>query len=244
MNSKFQSTSSCLCIHEMFVSKAISEEIKTNNNWCHFLPGVKLGRHPQGEAFFGAKQIWSKWCETPRRHWVYRAASVGTFINSACCVGQSFLICTWTGLTEGIRRTCSWALKLQVVRINSIWSRTAPLQHLQAHAVCTGGIALKQKAIYLLNTPSGLFIAVVHGTHPLESQCPPGCLLRSGKSKWLFHWMRYVKPLGQIAGTNRACCFPTFSWESGGVVYHKRHISFKKGSSCCWGRLSHRRLYM
>lgn len=129
---------------------------------------------------------------------------------------------------SGIRKQSSWALKLQLVRINNVQSRTAPRQPLQARTVYTGGTALKQKAIYLLNTPSGLFIAVVHGTHPLESQCPPGCLLRSGKSKWLFHWMRHVKPLGQIAGTNRACCFPTFCWEALGILYHRRHISFQK----------------
>lgn len=90
-------------------------------------------------------------------------------------------------------------------------------------------LALKQKAIYLLNTPSGLFIAVVHAARPPESQCPPSCLLHSGKSKWLFHWMRYVKPLGQIAGASRACCFATFCWESVGVVYHKRHIGSQGG---------------
>lgn len=61
---------------------------------------------------------------------------------------------------------------MQVVTINSVRSRTAPQQTLQAHTVDAGGMALKQKAIYLLNTPSGLFIAV-DGTHPLESQCPP-----------------------------------------------------------------------
>lgn len=130
---------------------------------------------------------------------------------------------------NGIRKQSGWALKLQVVRINSVQSRTAPRQPLQAHTLYTGGTALKQKAIYLLNTPSGLFIAVVHGTHSLESQCLPSCLFRSGKSKWLFHWMRYVKPLGQIAGTNRACWFPTFCWEAVGVLYHKRHISFEGG---------------
>lgn len=77
-----------------------------------------------------------------------------------------------------------------------------------------------KKPFYLLNTPSGLFITVVHGTHLLESPCPPSCLLRSGKSKWLFCWMRNVKALGQIAGTNRACCFTTICWEAVGVVYH------------------------
>lgn len=48
--------------------------------------------------------------------------------------------------------------------MNSAQSRTASRQPFQAHTVYTGGIALKQKAIYLLNTPSGLFIAVVQGT--------------------------------------------------------------------------------
>ena len=99
------------------------------------------------------------------------------------------------------------------MRINSVQSTTtAPPDPHGLHK----GTALKQKAIYLLNTPSGLFIAVVHGTYLLESQCPLSCLRCSGKSKWLFHWVRYVKPLGQIAGTNRACCFPTFMLRSCG----------------------------
>lgn len=161
---------------------------------------------------------------------MFRTVSVETFINSVHCVGRShFLSMYLNRLMKGISKRNSWALKLRAVRINSVQSRTTPWQSLQAYKVYTAGTALKQKAIYLLNTPSGLFIAVVHGTHPPESQCPPSCLHHSGKSKWLFHWMRYVKPLGQIAGTNRACCFPTVCGEAVGVVYHKRHVCFKKG---------------
>lgn len=62
------------------------------------------------------------------------------------------------------------------MRINSVQSRAASQQPFPAHTDDTGGLALKQKAINLLNTPSGLFIAVVHDTHPLDSQFPPRCL--------------------------------------------------------------------
>lgn len=101
-------------------------------------------------------------------------------------------------------------------------------QRLQTHSVCTGGAELKQKAICLLNTPSGLFIAVVQGTYLLESQCPPSFLLCKGKSNRLFQWMRYVKPLGQIAGATSACCSPTFCWGAVGSVA-RENVNFEGG---------------
>lgn len=111
-------------------------------------------------------------------------------------VGQTFLHLYLNGLRSGARKQSSWALKLQAVRINSVQRGTASRQPLQSHTMSTGGDSTQAKAIYLLNTPSGLFIAVVHSARPLEPSRPPSCLLRSGKSKWLFLWMRYVKPLG------------------------------------------------
>lgn len=194
---------------------------------------------------FGAKQILSKHCERAIRRQVFSTWSVESFINYVCCLGGwTFLSMCLNGLRRGIRKQSSWALKLQAVRMNSAQSRTASRQPFQAHTVYTGGIALKQKAIYLLNTPSGLFIAVVQGTHPLKSQCPPSCWLCSGKSKWLFHWMRYVKPLGQIAGTHRTCRFPHILLRSGGHCVSQETHQLWRGSSCCCGRLSHRLFYI
>ena len=77
-------------------------------------------------------------------------------------------------IEELIGKQSGSALKLQVARINSAQSRTASRF---PFPVPTGGLTLKQKAINLLNTLSGLFIAAVHSTHVLESHCPPSCLV-------------------------------------------------------------------
>lgn len=109
-----------------------------------------------------------------------------------------------------------------------------------SHMHHRGGMALKKKAIYLLNTPSGLFMTVVHGTHPAEFQYPLSCLHNSGKSKWLFQGMRYVKPLGQIAeavGDNISSLLESRTLRVN-AVYHERGITTWKGVLCHWGRLS------